>query len=741
MKKLILLLLLVFLAAAPAYAQKSFDMRYKEAVEYYTKKQFDMAIKVLDAAKKSPGVTKDQISKANRLRSQCLASKQKLSDLNLSKESVYAGGAGQKDSIYVTAGKAWEVTSAPSWCDTWTEADVLFIEVEPNSEHSPRNGIIEVSMGKERTAYIMVNQEKRLDISCPVRVLTRPERAMVYIDNNQGMLSEDFVLDEGKHRIRIEKSGFERRDTTVVISEKNQDGAVFEFALKPLFATISVDIRPVEGYAFDSNPGLDISGNEVNLYPNVVKRFNVDQDISYYSLYDGNVIPLHPGQYVLKASADGFVSEKKIIEAVRAENQHFEFRLAPVCGTLSVSDEENAAGALVYVDGKEAGTVPFGGLTLKKGLHKIRLEKAGFISDDAEYEVEVLEDKNTDFKAVMQRFSEYSITSEPPYSRVFVDDVYIGTTPLQLNMREGDHVLKVEKNGYYPVVKNITPALDGQAHELALTLENSYPLLITADKDSLDIIVSKGAGKNRTVYAQGIKTPATVTIPLSKSPYRLELIKSDRTPAYKGNFGFTNENKDMVKVLTWGEGTPFITGNYYLLGSKAYLSTEMPGVSYSRIADATLSSMRLYNGFTTSLAKSALFILDDNGAKSLLPAFSILLINQEVRVGGALLPFLDVDALATYTWYPSLSGLLKFTHMSGHEVFLGAEFSSRMKVFNANIKTGMLGFFGGKAHILNDRKDGFKAHDPYPQPIQFVISVGFTLGAGDCRGQNILRVF
>ena len=157
MKKLIFLLLLVFLAAAPAYAQKSFDMRYKEAVEYYTKKQFDMAIKVLDAAKKSPGVTKDQISKANRLRSQCLASKQKLSDLNLSKESVYAGGAGQKDSIYVTAGKAWEVTSAPSWCDTWTEADVLFIEVEPNSEHSPRNGIIEVSMGKERTAYIMVN--------------------------------------------------------------------------------------------------------------------------------------------------------------------------------------------------------------------------------------------------------------------------------------------------------------------------------------------------------------------------------------------------------------------------------------------------------------------------------------------------------------------------------------------------------------------------------------------------------
>ncbi len=741
MKKLILLLFVVFLAAAPVYAQKSFDMRYKEAVEYYTKKQFDTAIKVLDAAKKSPGVTKDQIAKANRLRSQCLASKQKQSDLNLSKESVFASGSGQTDSIYVTAGKSWEVTSAPSWCNTWKEADVLFIEVEPNPDHSPRNGIIEVTMGKERTAYLVVNQEKHLDINCPVRVLTRPERAMVYIDNNQGMLSEDFVMDEGKHRIRIEKSGYERKDTMVVIGARNQDGAVFEFSLKPLFATISVDIRPVEGYAFDSNPSLDVSGNEVNLYPSVVKRFNVDQDISYYSLYDGNVIPLHPGQYVLKASADGFVSEKKVVEAVRAENQHFEFRLAPICGTLSVSDEENAAGALVYVDGKEAGTVPLAGLTLKRGVHRIRLEKAGFISDNAEYEVEVLEDKNTDFKAVMQRFSEYSITSEPSYSKIFVDDEYVGTTPLKLNMREGDHVLRLEKNGYYPIVKSITPALDGEVHELSFNLENSYPLLITADKDSLDIVVSKGSGKNKTVFAQGIKTPSTVYIPLSKSPYRLELIKSDRKPAYKGSFGFSNENKDVVNILTWGDGTPFITGNYYLLGSKPCLSTDLAGVSYSRIADATLSSMKLFNGFTTSLAKAALFIMDDNGTKTLLPSFSILLINQEVRVGGAVLPFLDVDALATYTWYPNLSSILKFSHMSGHEVFLGAEFSSRLKVFNANVKAGMLGFFGGKANIVNEKKDDFKAHDPYSQPIQFVVSVGFTLGAGDCRGQNILRVF
>ena len=738
MKKLILLLFVVFLAAAPAYAQKSFDMRYKEAVEYYTKKQFDTAIKVLDAAKKSPGVTKDQIAKANRLRSQCLASKQKLSDLNLSKESVFAAGSGQKDSIYVTAGKAWEVTSAPAWCNTWKESDVLFIDVEPNPDREARSGIIEVTMGKERTAYVLVNQEKHLDINCPVRVVTRPERAMVYIDNNQGMLSEDFLLNEGKHRIRVEKSGYERKDTTVVIDQKNQDGAVFSFALKPLFATISVDIKPVEGYDFDSNPTLDVSGNEVNLYPSLVKRFDVDQDISYYSLYDGNLIPLHPGQYILKASADGFVSEKKVIEAVRGGNQVYEFRLAPICGTLTVSDEENAAGAMVFVDGKDVGSVPLDKYTLKRGAHKLRIEKAGFMTDSPEYVVEVVEDKNTEFKAVMQRFTEYSISSEPGYCKIFMDDEYVGTTPIAITLREGDHRLRVEKNGYYPIIKTITPALDGELHELAFTLENAYPLIITCDKDSLDIVVSKGAGKDKVVYAEGVRTPATVNVPLSKSPYRIELLQSDRKPAYKGNYVFSSEGRNVVKILTWTDGMPFITANYLLVPPKPF---KTAAGEYGKIGDATLSGMHFFNGFSTNLAKCSLFVFDDGMAdskKTLVPALSLLLINEEVRVGGALLPFLDADVLATYTWYPNVSSIFSFTHMSGHEVFVGAEVSSRLKVFNANIKAGMLGFYGGEAHLLQNDK---YTHDPYKPGMQFVLSIGFTLGAGNCRGQNILRVF
>ena len=787
MKKLLTLIFLVLLVSAPAYAQKSFDMRYNEAVEYYTAKQFDKAIKVLEAAKKSPGVTKDQIDKATRLIKQCQSSKQKMSDLNLSKESIFASGLGQTDSIYVTAGKAWEVTSCPNWCNTWQEADVLFIEVLPNDDPEPKKGIIEVTMGKERTAYLMVNQERRLDVNVPVRIVSVPERAVITIDNNPGVLSEDFVILEGKHRIRLEKSGFERKDTTVVLDRNDADGIQFAFKLEPQFATISVDIKPAEGFVFDANPSLDISGNEVNLYPNSIKSFNVDQELSYYNLYEGDVIPLHPGQYIVKASAAGFVAERKTISAERGRVMNLEFVLQPVTGTLSVSDEENARDAVVFVDDKQVGTIPLDNVSLKTGTHVMRIEKPDFITDNETYEIDIYENKNTEFKASMQYYRKYNITSDPAYCKVYMDGYYEGTTPIDLTVREGTHVLRFEKNGYYPQSRMVSTDKEPELRDIKVALENSYPLTISADKDSLGVIISKGNGRGKVVYAEGVKTPATVLLPLSKKPYQVELTRYDSKTMYKGNIRFAQQARNHVKILTWEDGSPVISVNAYLpldAVRPVYLyhsntsSPAMPSKAFNRMGDVNLSSIRLFTGLTTNFAKATLFMhnplpdadnivyytgdtkdafsgvytqpsdhkslnIDEKVYKNVtfIPAFSALLINEEFRVGGAVFPFLDADFLATYAWYPNISKLVDFTHMSGHDIFVGAEVSSRIPVINFNVKAGVQVFFG-QAHISVPGTDkDHMIHESYNDGLQFVVTAGFTLGGRRSRGPNMLRVF
>ena len=770
MKKLLVLVLLAMLSSFAAYAQKSFDMRYNEAVSYYTQKQYDKAIKVLEAAKKSPGVTKDQVSQATRLIKQCQASKQKMADLNLSKESVFFPGVGQKDSVYVTAGKSWEVTSHPEWCTTWSDADIIYMNAKPNESDESRQGVIEVTMGKERTAYILVTQDKRQNLNCPVRIHTVPGRAIIYMDNNPGMLTEDFVLGEGNHRVVIEKSGYVRKDTTLVVTPDNAEGMTYLVKLTPTFSTLSVEIEPAEGYSFESPATLDISGNEVNLHPNVIKSFNVDQELSYYSLYEDNLIPLHPGQYLVKAGCEGFKPSSKNITVDRGHNEVVKFTLEPICGTLSVSDEENAAGAQVFVDGKEVGFIPMSDLVLMSGKHKVKVVKEGLMPAEEEYQVEIAEDQNTNVKVSMQPYSVYNISSEPMYCKVILDGDLVGTTPINLVMLDGNHEVRFEKTGYFSQTRYITTDLSALSHDMSIELEKAYPMFISCDKDSLGISITRSGGKVVYVSPNKAKTPCEVYLPLSKRPYRVELLQSNRRRAFRGNLYFSNPRHDHKNILTWSNGPIILSGQWYLIPPSPALEFSNMNKAYTRIADANLLKFKLFPGFSTSLAKASLFWEQggniiypsnskgamglspgDDGYKDIkvIPALTVLFLNDEFRMGGAITSHIDINMLASYAWYPDLSSMVTFTHMSGHDIFAGLELNSRIPIFNLSVRAGIQAFYG-KANIARpnaintseiENKYVFEDYRIPIERMQFVLGVGFSFGGTDARGQNLIRIF
>ncbi|MBR4809107.1 MAG: PEGA domain-containing protein [Bacteroidales bacterium] len=773
MKKTALLLLVILLTAAPAFAQKSFDMRYSEAVEYYTTKQYDKAIKVLEASKKSPGVTKDQINKANRLLNQCKAAKQKLSDLNLSKETLYFPGSGQTDSIYVTAGKAWEVTSSPDWVTARKELDLLYIEAAPNPLDESRKGIVEVSMGKERTAYVVVNQDQRQSVSRTIRIHTDPDRAFIYIDREPGVLSDNFFLLEGRHDIRIEKNGYERKDTTIVVRADVDDAEnEYSFRLSPQFATVSVNIVPEEGYSFDTPPVLDISGNVINLHPSVINNFGLDKDLSYYELYEGGLIPLHPGQYTVKVGAEGFTPQSANISVGKGENASYDFTLVPICGFLTVADQEYAAGAKVFMDGAEIGTVPVSNLRVKSGRHVLSFRKEGFLTMEDEYPVDVQEGKELTFKAFMHRFVTCNVSSEPDYCKVYLDGKYLGSTPLDIFLTEGEHKIRYEKAGYFPLEETVRTDFSNPSISRQISLSQSFPLLVTADKDSLGVTIWKGSGDNRVVYAENAKTPARVSIPLSDTPYRIELTRNNLKTAYKGSFKFKDEADNHVNILSWGDEPPM----FGLTIAPDFNKDIVLGKGYSRLGDARLVIFKIFPGLSSAVAKTSLFWENDHSMQvsfpektvtdidgqehtlqalktdgpAILPAFSLLFINEEFRIGGGITQHVDANALLTYTWYPNLSKIFSFSHMSGHEVFLGAEINSRLPIFNGHLKIGMEGLFG-QANIYYTgqipetettfKKEQFYYTEALEQPIRFVVGLGFTIGGKEAKGQNMLRVF
>ena len=782
MKKTALIILSLLLAAFPSLAQESFEASFNEAVGYYLSRQYSNAITVLGAARK--GADKEQTARADKLLRECKSPARRASGLILSRETLFPDGSGQSDSIAVTASRAWQVTASPDWATVTASPGMLVVTSLSNEDGTLRTGTVEISMGSERTAYVLVKQNPRAPTEGTVSIRTFPGRALVYIDSEPGMLSELFDLKEGRHTVRIEKDGFERKDSTIVLGREVETGSTgFNFRLTPTFATISVDISPEEGYSFDSAPTLDASGNGINLQPGDVRSFNVDQRICYYELYEGGLIPLHPGQYVLTAGAEGFLPQTRAISVSKGSENAFSFTLTPICGTLSVSDASNSEGAVVLLDGTPVGTVPLEGLRAKRGSHTLSLVKEGYITDEPEYTIEIPEDKEAFFKASMERFSAYTVSTEPTGCKVYLDGNYQGTSPVRMTLRQGEHTLRIEKTGFYPVEKAFRARLEVPESSDSIRLEEAWPLLITADKDSLGVIVSQGRGSARRVYATG-KTPATLQIPISDNPYEVELTRTNLRQAWKGRVKFNDPSRSHRDILTWGTGSPVLSGDWYLAEPRTSFWDTPLMKNYKKVANFKFATLNILPGLSSSVLNTSVYwqtnasqsihypavasadegegipelVPGDAGYQNIvwIPSATVLFLNGEFRIGGALTHHTDANILASYAWYPSLRFLHSmgrrfcFTHMSGQDIFLGAEFNSRIPVFNAHVKAGIEAFLG-QANIC--RPGSLPAETAeyryYTQPyavssiadLQFVLSLGFTLGAGQSRGQNILRVF
>ena len=128
-------------------------------------------------------------------------------------------------------------------------------------------------------------------------------------------------------------------------------------------------------------------------------------------------------------------------------------------------------------------------------------------------------------------------------------------------------------------------------------------------------------------------------------------------------------------------------------------------------------------------------------------AASLLFLNGELRVGLPIFKQLDVAAVGTYTFYPQLTKVIPYSHVSGQDIFYGIELSSRISVLNANIKIGQQKLIDGKYNFLvtpssefsfanHSRKYNIVAFNQS----QFIISIGFTLGQSPARGNNMIRV-
>ena len=133
--------------------------------------------------------------------------------------------------------------------------------------------------------------------------------------------------------------------------------------------------------------------------------------------------------------------------------------------------ETDPPGAAVSLDGQSAGQSPVALLTVRPGVHMVRVARDGYAPAGLTLEVRNGEPL-LPLRFVMEPLgAKLRVLSEPANALVRVDGQAVGTTPIEsLDLAPGHHDVRVERRGYTPATHAVE-GKGGQKVEVSLRLE------------------------------------------------------------------------------------------------------------------------------------------------------------------------------------------------------------------------------------------------------------------------------
>ncbi|MGE0791836.1 MAG: PEGA domain-containing protein [Sandaracinaceae bacterium] len=136
-------------------------------------------------------------------------------------------------------------------------------------------------------------------------------------------------------------------------------------------------------------------------------------------------------------------------------------------GTLVI--RADVEGAEIFVDEESRGVTPVDPISLPAGRHTVRARRPGYTEfDDV---VQITANRETELDVPMIALAMVvTVRSTPEEARVFVDDSFRGNTPIELELSEGNHQLRVTAPGHMPLEREVV-ARPGQTELMELTLE------------------------------------------------------------------------------------------------------------------------------------------------------------------------------------------------------------------------------------------------------------------------------
>lgn len=148
-------------------------------------------------------------------------------------------------------------------------------------------------------------------------------------------------------------------------------------------------------------------------------------------------------------------------------------------GPGSIIINSTVDGAEVLIDEESVGFTPLEDpLEVDPGAHTVRVRRAGYTEYDGVVSVTTGQRSTVEVDMIALGMV-LTVRSTPDEARVFIDGTFRGTTPVELELNEGEHSLRVTSPRFHESVQQVT-ARAGQTDLISVELEAIPEEMLTA---------------------------------------------------------------------------------------------------------------------------------------------------------------------------------------------------------------------------------------------------------------------
>ena len=374
-----------------------------------------------------------------------------------------------------------------------------------------------------------------------IKVASKPESDAVVFINNKKVGTTPYQSDKmasGTYNVRVVKDMYQAAEQTFTITDGNTTNALLDMAANFINLTVETD------------PDSDIY---------------IDEQLKGKGKWSGRI---SDGAHFVEVKKDKHRTVSKNLNLVLGKDEVIKIEApTPIVGMLDISSVPVKAN--IYLNGKHYGTTPRIISDLLIGDYTLKLEKEGCASVTKNITIE--ENYTLAIKENLPTGKEVVIKTDQSGDKIYVDDNYIGTSPITTNLSYGSHNLKALRDSQI-AVKTVEVKTTTVKDEFVLAFGKM--INITSNKKGDDI------------YVDGKKvgtTPMEIDFSLGKHEVEVrrgKLYETGTVDVSKDkldNYHFVPKKEPLYKYLSRGVNFVTLNAAYSVAPQLSY------GLTYGRV--------------------------------------------------------------------------------------------------------------------------------------------------------------